>query len=46
MKYSEIVKAPKLVVRKRTAIAMLEHAERALICMVGRIVSKGARHSN
>jgi hypothetical protein len=26
MKYSEIVKAPKLVVRKQTAIAMLEHA--------------------
>ena len=26
MKYSEIIKAPKLVVRKQTAIAMLDHA--------------------
>jgi hypothetical protein len=26
MKYSEIVKAPKLVVRKQTAIAILDHA--------------------
>jgi hypothetical protein len=26
MQYSEIVKAPKLVARKQTAIAMLDHA--------------------